>query len=147
VGDDVPAPAPLDAERVQRIAAFRMRLRAFLRHSERAAVDFGLTPRQYETLLLVEGAASGERRLSFTDLTRSLQLSKNGVTELVARAEAAGLLQRETAQHDRRVVYLAATPEGRRRLAAALRASEPYRLELVAALEDLAALYRAAHRE
>jgi DNA-binding MarR family transcriptional regulator len=66
----------------------------------------------------VKGAPDGSERASVGDLAQRLHLAENTVTELVARAEAAGLLQREGSETDGRVVYLRLTDEGERRLAA-----------------------------
>lgn len=51
-----------------------------------------------------------------TELAESLQLAQSTVTELVRRAEAAGLIEREQSQQDARVAHLRLTPEGERRL-------------------------------
>jgi DNA-binding MarR family transcriptional regulator len=51
-----------------------------------------------------------------SDLGRQLSLRQTAVTELVKRAEEAGLVQRSTSTADRRVFVLALTPEGKRRL-------------------------------
>lgn len=135
-------------ERVIRIAQFRASLRAFLRRSEHVARRWNLTPQRYQLLLAIKGAPDGSERLSFTDLAERLQLSRNTVTELCARAEDAGLLEREPAAHDQRVVYLRLTREGERRLMGALVESEQDRRSLVRAFEELAETFRtAAHTD
>jgi DNA-binding MarR family transcriptional regulator len=45
-----------------------------------------------------------------------MQLAQSTVTELVRRAEGAGLVEREQSQRDARVAHLRLTPEGERRL-------------------------------
>ena len=128
-------------ERIMRIAEFRAGLRTFLRRSERECVRWDLTPRRYLLLLMIKGAPGGNERLTFSELSDRLKLSKNAVTELVARAESAGLVQRERSRDDRRVVYLRLTDEGERRLAGVLAATDSYRRELVHAFEHLKATF------
>ena len=45
-----------------------------------------------------------------------MQLAQSTVTELVQRAEDAGLVRRAQARDDGRIAYLTLTPEGQRRL-------------------------------
>jgi DNA-binding MarR family transcriptional regulator len=98
------------------VAEFRAGLRRFLRRSERVARASGLTPQRYLLLLMVRGAADGSGRSTVTELSERLQLAQSTVTELVARAEEAGLLRREQSQSDARVAHLMLTEEGGRRL-------------------------------
>jgi DNA-binding MarR family transcriptional regulator len=65
---------------------------------------------------MVRGAADGSGRSTVTELSERLQLAQSTVTELVARAEEAGLLRREQSQSDARVAHLMLTEEGERRL-------------------------------
>ena len=51
-----------------------------------------------------------------TELAERLQLAQSTVTELVRRAEEAGLLGREQSSKDGRVAHLRLTEEGERRL-------------------------------
>jgi DNA-binding MarR family transcriptional regulator len=132
--------------RIMRIAEFRAAVRAFERHSEHVARRWDLTPQRYLLLLFVKGAADGSQRVSLTQLTQRLQLGANTVTELVARAEQAGLVQREQAEHDQRVVFISLTREGERRLLGALRESDDLRRELAAAFESLVAGFHSARR-
>jgi DNA-binding MarR family transcriptional regulator len=97
-------------------ARLRTALRRFLRESETAARGVGLTPRQYLLLLQIAGAAEGTTTVSA--LVERLVLTQSTVTELVQRAEQAGLVARRTAPHDARIAYLTLTPEGSARLAA-----------------------------
>jgi DNA-binding MarR family transcriptional regulator len=129
-----------------RLADFRANLRAFLRHNERACRDWGLTPQRYLVLLAIKGAPDGSERMSFTDVASRLQLSRNTVTELCARAEEAGLLTREPSEVDQRVVYLRVTEEGARRLEGVVQASDGYRADLLASFQGLADSFRVATR-
>jgi DNA-binding MarR family transcriptional regulator len=84
---------------------------------------------------MIKGAPDGSERASVGQLAERLHLAQNTVTELVARAEAAGLLRREPSASDGRVVHLRLTEEGERRLAATvaeLRADRRNLVELIA---------------
>ena len=99
-----------------RVADFRAALRAFLRKSERTARRAGLTPQRYLLLLMIKGAADGSEQSTVTELAVRLQLAQSTVTELVRRAEEAGLIERERSAADGRVAFLSLTDEGERRL-------------------------------
>jgi DNA-binding MarR family transcriptional regulator len=99
-----------------RAAAFRAALRSFQRESERIAWTNALTPQRYLLLLMIKGAPDGSETATIGDLTERLQLAQSTVTELVKRAEEAGLIERETSTSDGRVVHLRLTAEGARRL-------------------------------
>jgi DNA-binding MarR family transcriptional regulator len=136
--------ARVPLQRVIRIATFRSQLRSFLRHSERRCLSLGLTPQRFVLLLLIDGAPDGSRRASFTDLAARLELERNTVTELCARAEEAGLIVREPSALDLRVVSLRLTKEGDRLLQRALAETDDARRELLEAFESLADAFRAA---
>jgi|1186.fasta_scaffold39923_3 DNA-binding MarR family transcriptional regulator len=102
------------ANRYRPAAEFRAALRRFLRKSEVAARDAGITPRQHLLLLQIAGSTGGSTTVS--ELVDTLALTQSAVTELVQRAEAAGLVQRAGSPVDGRVVHLSLTPEGERRL-------------------------------
>jgi DNA-binding MarR family transcriptional regulator len=134
MGDDV----ALDTAAAMRVAALRETLRAFLRESELIAQANGLTPQRHLLLLMIKGAPDGSECSTVTDLAARLRLAQTTVTDLVARAERAGLVERERAPHDARVAVLRLTAEGQRRLAASVHghASERERLrEMLRALE------------
>jgi DNA-binding MarR family transcriptional regulator len=99
-------------------AAFRAALRRFLRVSEEAARRHGLTPRRHLLLLMIKGAPDGTETSTVSELCERLQLAQSTVTELVQRAEGAGLLHRKQSAQDGRVAHLQLTGEGERRLAA-----------------------------
>jgi len=105
--------APTEFEQA---AAFRASLRRFHRISEDAARKAGLTPRRYLLLLMIKGAPGGAERSTVSELCARLQLAQSTITELVQRAEEAGLVRRAQAREDGRIAYLTLTSEGERRL-------------------------------
>jgi DNA-binding MarR family transcriptional regulator len=131
------AETKLDTAEAIRIAAFRAVIRSFLRTSERLAKEANLTPRRYLLLLMIKGAPDGSEQSTVTDLAARLQLAQSTVTELVGRAERAGLLQRERSEKDLRVAHLRLTDEGERRLALAARSLAEQRHDLRRRLEEL----------
>ncbi len=135
---------PLD--RIVHVAEFRASLRAFLSASETVSRHWGLTPQRYLLLLMIKGAPDRRERLSFTALSRRLQLSRNTVTELCARAEEEGLIARERAEHDRRMVYLRLTREGERRLRGALVESDEHRRDFARVFRRLSGAFWEAGR-
>jgi DNA-binding MarR family transcriptional regulator len=98
------------------VAEFRASLRRFLRRTEKVARKSGLTPQRYLLLLMVGGAPDGSGRSTVTELAERMQLAQSTVTELVSRAEEAGLIEREQSQTDARVAHLRLSEEGERRL-------------------------------
>ena len=124
-------------EAVVHVAEFRAALRRFMRTSERVARASGLTPQRYLLLLMIKGAPGGGERSTVTELADRLQLAQSTVTELVRRAEEAGLVEREQSTEDGRVALLGLTREGERRLAKSFTRLEPERAALREMLEHL----------
>jgi DNA-binding MarR family transcriptional regulator len=123
--------------RYAQAAAFRAALRRFLRTSENAARAAGITPRQHLLLLQIAGCENGTSTVS--GLVDKLALTQSAVTELVQRAEHAGLVQRAASADDGRVVHLSLTREGEAKLAQVHDALGRERAELrrvVDALDD-----------
>ncbi len=123
----------------QRAAALRAAVRVFLQRGEQAARHAGLTPQRQLLLLMIKGAPDGRETATVTELAERLRLAQSTVTELVARAEAVGLLEREGSEHDGRVVHLRLTAEGERRLAATvaeLRADREALVDVLAAQRE-----------
>jgi DNA-binding MarR family transcriptional regulator len=106
----------LETTNVIEVAEFREALRRFMRQSERVARKCGLTPQRYALLLMIKGAADGSERSTVTELAERLQLAQSTVTELVSRAEEAGLVERAQSETDARVAHLRLSAEGERRL-------------------------------
>src|SRR6476619_7239856 len=119
------------------VAEFRAALRGFMRTSERNSRAAGLTPRRYLLLLMIKGAPDGSEQSTVTELSERLQLAQSTVTELVGRAERAGLIQRERSEKDLRVAHLRLSPEGERRLALSVLGLEQERNELRRRLDEL----------
>lgn len=117
-----------------RVAEFRSALRRFHRRTEKIARRAGLTPQRYVLLLMIKGAPEATERSTVTELAERLELAQNTVTDLVGRAEKAGLLRRERSMADRRVTHLRLTADGERRLAGAFTGLEVERENLVASL-------------
>ena len=122
-------PPPTAAEAAS-VAEFRVALR-------RVAREVGITPRRYVLMLLIKGAPDLSERSTVTELAKRLQLAQSSVTELVTRAEQAGLVRREPSDVDARVVYLRLTSEGERRFAQAFESLAAERRALREAIADL----------
>lgn len=116
-------------------ARFRAALRQFLRLSEDAARRAGLTPRQHLLLLQIAGSEDGTATIS--QLIATLALSQSAITELVQRAEAAGLVRRSQSPDDGRVFNLSLTAKGQSKLATMHDALGPDRAELRRVMDDL----------
>lgn len=127
----------LETARVVEVAAFREALRRFLRQSERVARQAGLTPQRYLLLLMIKGARDGSEQSTVTELASCLQLAQSTVTELVSRAEEAGLVARMQSQADARVAHLRLTQEGEARLEASFTGLATERDQLREVLERL----------
>jgi DNA-binding MarR family transcriptional regulator len=119
------------------VAEFRSALRRFLRQSETVARRAGLTPQRYLLLLMVKGAPDGSETSTVTELAERLQLAQSTVTELVGRAEQAGLLLRRPSESDGRVAHVSLTEEGERRLGLAFSTLDTERDALRAAILHL----------
>lgn len=122
---------------VMAVANFRAALRTFLRTSERVARHCGLTPQRYLLLLMIKGSPSGGEQSTVTELSERLQLAQSTVTELVRRAEEAGLVERAQSQRDGRVAHLRLTEEGERRLMRSFTELAKERDQLAAAIAHL----------
>ena len=115
----------------------RASLRAFARSTERVLRAEGLTPERYELLLVIK--VGDDRRATAGGLAEALGVAQSSVTQLVRRAEDAGLLHREVSSTDARVRYLRLTKKGERHLARAVAALAPERASLAKIVARLAA--------
>jgi len=120
----------LTDQEYHKLLEFRTGLRRFLRWSEGEAARAGLSPAQHQLLLAIRGrsaqsaqgvpgeaeGAGGPRGPRIGELAEELVLRHHSVVELVDRAEAAGLVQREGDPTDHRYVRVILTGLGARRL-------------------------------
>lgn len=134
---DRPAPDEPEVD-YTRLLEFRTGLRQFLRWSERAAKEAGVTPAQHQLLLAVRGHPD-PRGPSISDLAEYLALGHQATVGLVNRSVKAGLVERRQASEDRRVSRLRLTPSGRRLLA---RLSQAHLEELARLAPRLRILWR-----
>jgi DNA-binding MarR family transcriptional regulator len=95
------------------LARFRYSLRKFLRFSENAARQFGVTPQQHQLMLGVAGF-TGRGSATISELAEFLQERHHSVVELIERAVQNGLILRTQDVVDRRVVNVTLTVEGER---------------------------------
>ncbi|MGA9977506.1 MAG: MarR family transcriptional regulator [Candidatus Sulfotelmatobacter sp.] len=101
-----------DKETIQDLAWFRYHLRRFLRFSENAARDCGVTPQQHQLMLGIAGF-TGCGAVTISELAEFLQEKNNSVVGLVERATQSGLVRRRNATSDRRLVMVSLTPRGK----------------------------------
>lgn len=130
-----------DPDDLLRAAAFRSELRRFLRRSDEAVAQVGLTPQRYDLLLQLKAAPDGHSTV--TELGKRLHLRQTAVTELVKRAEEAGLVQRRRSQQDRRVYLLQLTEDGDDRVTRVFDALRRDRTDLGRAFAELDLHFRA----
>ena len=112
-------------------AELRSALRQFLRRSEEVARRHELTPRQYLLLLMIKAREDTPEQATITDLVDRLALTQSTITELVQRAEEAGLVARRPSPDDGRVTHLSLTHVGAKRLKAAFHELGPERERLM----------------
>jgi DNA-binding MarR family transcriptional regulator len=70
---------------------------------------YGLTPSQYNALRILRGEGGP---LPILEVADRMLAAVPGITGLIDRLEALGLLARERSTEDRRVVYVTITPKG-----------------------------------
>lgn len=126
---------------LQRAAEFRSALRRFLARTEEVASAAGLTSQRYDLLLAIKTGAGGTSTV--TELSQRLSLRQTAVTELVKRAEDAGLIQRSTSSADGRVSVLALSPEGEQRLMRSFVGLREERRQLAEAMSAVGSSFRA----
>jgi DNA-binding MarR family transcriptional regulator len=125
---------PLLDEDYQQLLAFRNELREFLRWSERAADERGLTPSLHQLLLVVRGHPTSPGP-TIGQAAEALHVRHHSAVELARRAETAGLIFRERDQLDHRRMHLELTEPGRRQLEVLTRAHLP-RIQSLAEVLD-----------
>lgn len=100
-----------------RLLAVRTSLRRFEHWSAEQAAGHGLTPSQHQLLLAVRGHHDPNGP-TVGQVADYLMVRPNSAVELVNRTQQLGLIARRTDDADHRVVRLALTDAGRRRLEA-----------------------------
>lgn len=111
--DDDATQGRIDTRDYALLADFRYALRSFLRFSESAAEQCGLTAQHYQALLVLRGCPEGQR-YTINDLAQQLLIRHNSTVGLVDRLQTQGLVARATADDDRRKVCLRLTAKGAR---------------------------------
>lgn len=101
----------LSKSQYELLASFRFALRQFLRFSEDAAQEAGLTPQQHQALLAIKGFP-GRDRITVGELAERLQVAHHSAVGLVDRLAAEKLVVREASEEDRRRVFITLTPRG-----------------------------------
>ena len=99
----------------RRLAQFRYALRQLLHFSDSAAREIGLSPQQYQFLVVVRGFP-GEIAPTVGDIARRLLIKHHSAVGLVDRLEAEGLLLRKRVTGDGRRVALVLTEKAERLL-------------------------------
>lgn len=126
---------------LQRAAAFRSSLRRFLARTDEVASAANLTSQRYDLLLAIKAGTGGAS--TTTELSKRLSLRQTAVTELVKRAEEAGLTRRSTSSVDGRISVLTLTVEGERRLLRAFVGLREERRQLAEAMTAVGSSFRA----
>jgi len=101
----------LSKKEFETLSHFRYQLRRFLRFSEEATQEFGITHLQYLLLLHIKGY-EGREWATIGELAERLQSHHHGVVSLVSRCEKLGLVYRQQGEADRRIVEVHLTPVG-----------------------------------
>ena len=101
----------LSKSQYELLASFRFALRQFLRFSEDAAQEAGVTPQQHQALLAIKGFP-GRDRVTVGELAERLQVAHHSAVGLLDRLAAERLVARETSAEDRRRVFITLTQRG-----------------------------------
>lgn len=119
-------PNPAERQLLINLARFRYELRRFLRFSERAARQAGVTPQQHQLMLGVAGF-TGHGWATISELAEFLQARHNAVVGLVNRAARKGFVRKKPVAGDLRFIRVELSPKGRQIL---LQLSALHRKEL-----------------
>jgi DNA-binding MarR family transcriptional regulator len=110
-GPDMTDFTTFSKEDYESLAEFRYALRCFLRFSENAARNAGLTLQQHQALLFIIGYP-GREQVTISELAERLQIRHHSTVGLVDRLEEQGLVERVQNQEDRRQVFIHLTNRG-----------------------------------
>jgi DNA-binding MarR family transcriptional regulator len=133
-GTEIATPTP---DEYRSAAALRAGLRRFSHASDEVLRGYGLTNERYELLLAIKDLAQRGIPATVSTLTEALGGAQVSVTQLVRRAEDAGLLERAVAPDDARIRHLHLTRHGSRQLQTALTALAEERSRLTSILSEL----------
>jgi DNA-binding MarR family transcriptional regulator len=136
-------PAQVSRAELERAAAFRSALRRFLARTNDVSAGAGLTSQRYDLLLAIK-TGDGEAS-TVSELVTRLSLPQPAVTELVKRAEEAGLIERSVGA-DRRVSILRLSDQADEQLLRAFIALRDERRQLAEAMRAVDASFRAFAR-
>ncbi len=149
----MPQREPTTKTEYEILAEFRYALRRFLRFSESAAGEVGLTPQQHQALLAIKGFP-GREKITIGELAERLQIRHHSAVGLADRLEADRLIRRSPGTNDRRQVYISLTPHGDaviEQLSALhheqLRRLSPQLRELMMRIDEMSAQRDRAQRE
>jgi DNA-binding MarR family transcriptional regulator len=92
------------------LAGFRLALRRFLAFSEAASREAGITPGQYQALLVIKTHPTGA--IMIRELADQMLLQHHGAVQLVDRLARSGLVSRRHSKADRRSVLVGLTAKG-----------------------------------
>jgi DNA-binding MarR family transcriptional regulator len=112
-GSTAPTSMPrerLDPSVYEGLAGFRHALRRFLAFSEAITEAAGVTPQQYQAMLVIK--TYPDKEIMIRALAEQMLLVPNGAVQLVDRLVSADLVERRQSQIDRRSVLVALTPKG-----------------------------------
>lgn len=107
----VPAKKQFTKADYEMLAEFRYSLRQFLRFSENAAKEAGLTPQQHQALLAIKGFP-GRDFVTVGELAERLQIRHHSAVGLADRLAKENLVVRTRNPKDHRQVYLQLTRVG-----------------------------------
>lgn len=103
--------APLTKSEYQTQASFRHAIRRFLRYSEDTAREAGITPQQYQLLLVIKGTDKQDW-MTITEIADLLQIRHHSAVELCQRAQQIDLISMSRNSVDRRQVCVTLTDKG-----------------------------------
>lgn len=103
---------PISKKEYEMLATFRYALRQFLRFSETAARQAGITPQQHQAILAIAGSPDQDQ-ITVSELAEHLQIRHHSAVGLVDRLAAQDLVTREPGEADKREVYISLTPQGK----------------------------------
>lgn len=95
----------------EQLALFRYRIRKFIRFSEEAAREKGLTPQFHQLMLSIMGFPDRDYATP-KELAERLQITRHACVELISRCEEMGLVVRSPNSADKRSIYIRLTDHG-----------------------------------